>query len=172
MRVLKGIARLLAAYDRWCTARVEAWLRWIEAWFSISQLETERALLVLYLIAAVVGPQWELRMPGSILIVATLYWLHRRPTAKRQVFRHYQPIGFHVVRALLQASWIFLALNDLRVQRPTGALSDIYYLILFYAVYIPLDEDRRGRRRKLALAELKKLFGTEWIAKPAPMPQS
>lgn len=45
-----------------------------------------------------------------------------------------------------------------------------FYVAFEYAISLPEDGER-GRKRKLALAKLKEMFGTSWITAPVPQPQ-
>jgi hypothetical protein len=70
---------------------------------------------------------------------------------------------------LFLCSFLFFAPPHRITDRCT-AIAQIVYLVFFYAADIRSD-GTPGRRRKLALAELKKLFGAAWIPKPALEPE-
>lgn len=169
--------RILYAYDQWCLAKLETFLVWLEEWFSIPQKTVERALIVIYLAIFVLPPSNHARSATFICAFCLGYmmWiLHQRPQAVRFLTRRNKTsailrlsfqfwCGFVVFRCLLS---LFHRLDDI-----TNAILVIDYLIFFYMIDLN-SEGTPGRRRKLALAELKKLFGTEWIPEPAPIPQS
>ena len=81
---------------------------------------------------------------------------------------------FRAVRAVLGLFLIFLA-GDFYGMPPhrfvdfTCGTAQLVYLVFFYMTDIASNGER-GRKRKLALAELKKLFGAEWIPKPVTVP--
>jgi hypothetical protein len=171
----------LVAYDEWFAGRVETLLKWLEEWLSISQKYAERGMIALYLALmelqpSVKGTIW-LRAGGAILMSYVLWWMHRRPLTNRGTTKRY-PFAA-VSRVLIQAFLLLVAADFFAFyffalpHRPsvigTGT-AQIVYLVFIYMTDIASNGDR-GRRRKLAWAELKKLFGTEWIPKPLPVPQ-
>ena len=171
----------LVAYDEWFAGRVEALLKWLEEWLSISQKYAERGMIILYLALmelqpSVKGTIW-LRAGIVILMFCVLWWLHRRPFANRGTTKRY-PFAA-VSRVLIQAFLLlvaadffvfyFFALPHSPSLIGTGA-AQIVYLVFIYMTDIASNGER-GRRRRLAWEELKKLFGTEWIPKPLPVPQ-
>ena len=102
-----------------------------------------------------------------------MVWLHRKPAAIRGGARRYPELG--AMRMLIQV-FVLLFAGDLlfippfRVTDIFLAASQFVYLVFFYMTDIS-SQGQSGRRRKLALAELKKLFGTAWMPKPALVPE-
>ena len=169
--------RFLIAYDAWCIGRVEALLLWLEEWLSISQKQVERGLIVLYMLLIMVPSSWALgivivRIFVAISVGMMMWWLHRQPAAYREMGKRNALMA--VARVIIQAFLGFLAailfiLPPHRlIDYATGA-AQVVYLVFYYMTDIHSGGER-GRRRKLAWAELKKLFGTEWIPRPAPGP--
>lgn len=170
--------RFLIAYDAWFAGRVETLLVWLEEWLSISQKVAERGMIALYLVLIQVPPvraSWFLgfRIAFGMWVAFVMGWQHRRPAAMRGSAKHYPSMG--ASRAVMQivllwlAGVLFLAPPHRVYDIAVGA-AQIVYLVFFYMTDIASNGER-GRRRKLALAELKKLFGTEWLPKPLPVPQ-
>jgi hypothetical protein len=175
--MLLRVLKVLAAGDTWFNDRVEGMLVWLEEWLSISQKWAERGTMVLYLMMIFMPPHWSLIWIGAkialVLFLATMMWaLHRKPAAARRLM--YRDPLFGPVRG---AVGIFLLLIGIScfVSTPhqfnakAVGIAQMVYLVFFYMTDISSD-GQPGRRRKLALAELKKLFGTEWLPKPVTTP--
>ena len=166
----------LIAYDVWCMSRVESLLLWLEEWLSITQKQAERGMIIVYFISFYICPPSDNLGSISAQIVAggaisMLMWnLHRRPAATR--YGKKPIIYLSWVRIIFQAITFFL-IWMWAIEKPVNFLHlrysfvQIVYMIFYYAVDIHID-GKPGRRRKLALAELKKLFGECWIPKPLP----
>ena len=181
---MRFLALFLALYDKWCQARVKAWLEWLEEWFSISQKNAERGMIVLYLVLMIAPilirkETWSVMLVGVVAYAIIVRWMwewHRTPAAARG--RYDQSSALRVVRAGVQMFLLFVTFVDvIFVESPPRRLTDylsgagqIVYIAIYYATDIA-SNGKRGRRRKLAMAELKKLFGTEWIPKSLPVPQ-
>jgi hypothetical protein len=168
----------LIDYDAWFFHRVEGLLKWLDEWLSISQKYAERGMIALYLVLTLPPAKWTLSLVLVKIICAlsigTLMWmLHKRPAVVR---KYTQRSRFEAVnRIILQgvfgvmAAAVLFALPHQWTDVPT-ALAQVVYVVFFYATDITSDGER-GRRRKAALAELKKMFGTEWIPKPLLVPR-
>jgi hypothetical protein len=135
-------------------------------------------MIALYLVLTLPPAKWTLSLVLVKIICAlsigTLMWmLHKRPAVVR---KYTQRSRFEAVnRIILQgvfgvmAAAVLFALPHQWTDVPT-ALAQVVYVVFFYATDITSDGER-GRRRKAALAELKKMFGTEWIPKPLLVPR-
>jgi hypothetical protein len=168
----------LIDYDAWFFHRVEGLLKWLDEWLSISQKYAERGMIALYLVLTLPPAKWTLSLVLVKIICAlslgTLMWmLHKRPAAVR---KYTQRSRFEAVnRIILQGVFgvilvaVLFAPPHQWTDVPT-ALAQVVYVVFFYATDITSDGER-GRRRKAALAELKKMFGTEWIPKPLLVPR-
>jgi|GEM_PF-2219376 archaellum biogenesis protein FlaJ (TadC family) len=168
----------LIDYDAWFFHRVEGLLKWLDEWLSISQKYAERGMIALYLVLTLPPAKWTLSLVLVKIICAlslgTLMWmLHKRPAAVR---KYTQRSRFEAVnRIILQGVFgvilvaVLFAPPYQWTDVPT-ALAQVVYVVFFYATDITSDGER-GRRRKAALAELKKMFGTEWIPKPLLVPR-
>jgi hypothetical protein len=166
---------LLIAYDAWFAGRVESLLKWLDAWLSISQRSAERAMIVIYAAFMLRSSGGDVKVIGfaalGAFLVGYLMWiLHRRPAAMRNSYKRNRSFGW--VRATAQlflfllAAWPFSGWTETAWSATRQAL----YVVFWYSTDISFDGDR-GRKRKLALAELKRMFGAEWIAKPLPLPR-
>ena len=169
---------LLIAYDAWFSGRVESLLKWLDDWLSISQKHAERGMIAGYLMLLIHGLPWTPAEAAMRILVAgslgyLMWFMHRRPAAMRNATR--RTPWYPAVRALLQVfmfslaasvSWPFKHWADVTRQ----VAQQLIYIVFFYATDIAFDGSR-GRKRKLALAELKKMFGVEWIPKPIPAPR-
>lgn len=174
----QNILYWLIVYDMWCEGRVRALLVWLEEWFSISQKQVEEGMIALYLVLYMASWQWKLpylaaEIAVNIFVGLTMVWLHRKPAATRGGVRRYPELG--ALRILIQVivllfAGILLFIPPFRVTDIFLAVAQIVYLVFFYMTDIS-SQGQSGRRRKLALAELKKLFGTAWIPKPALVPE-
>lgn len=175
-----GFLILLFVYDAWCCERVEALLKGLKEWLSISQKRAEQGMIVLYLALSLLGC-WSTKpllmgvdsvtFGGIAYLMYTI--MHGAPRATR-IFARYSISGT-IFRLLLQAFiWCIVALNLLlALHHPNNfatTVAQVVYLLFFYATDIHSGGES-GRRRKLALAELKKMFGTEWIPKPVLEPK-
>jgi len=172
---------LLVAYDRWCEGRVKALLRWLEEWLSISQKQAERGMIVIYLCFYLLPDNEQSLNHGQFLWVKIcfaafvgmmMWWMHRRPAALRGRTTLFRETS--LLRVLLQVVFGLIILFDFfgpfHHSPHNISVLQIDYVIFLYACDIHSGGER-GRRRKLALAELKKMFGTEWMPKPALEPR-
>jgi hypothetical protein len=175
----------IICYDAFCYRCVEALLKWLDEWLSISQKRAEQGMIVLYVVLGIIVPGGRyatfLQMAGTICekipivaFVACMMWLlHRRPAVIRRISygSRATAIGRFIVQMMmLLAAFIVIFFSPHRWTDGAVAFSQVEYIVFFYAVDITSDGER-GRRRRLALAELKKMFGTEWIPKPVPVPR-
>jgi hypothetical protein len=172
--------RLLHAYDEWCYKRLEAILLWMEEWFSISQSAVEQFLILLYVILELAGSIYDvhsflhhrygLTAAVALSMGTMMYFLHRRPPAFRQISR--QNIVSFYMRVFLQVFVVeFSILNALLPLHQLGTyLTSLQYYVwtVFFYIMDISSNGTPGRRRKLALAKLKELFGTSWVPKPVP----
>jgi len=168
--------KLFVVYDRWCEDRVAGFLLFLEEWLSISQKSVERGMILIYmalLLVAMLRTLSGLDICAVFFVGSSMWILHRRPSALRG--RQKTAIFFPCFRVGLQFLIGTLSFIDI-VAAPhfsgdtETAAAQIVYLIFFYMIDIRSGGER-GRRRKLAWAKIKALFGTEWIPKPVPVPQ-
>jgi hypothetical protein len=168
----------LIRYDAWCYGSVKGLLKWLDEWLSISQKNAERGMIVLYmlLVAIPVDLKWTTIFTKIFcaLWVGWMMWiLHRRPAATRRFWNGSRVLAMS--RVMLQGglglvvAFILFAPPRVWSNIPL-ALAQIIYAVFFYATDITSDSGH-GKRRKLALVELKKMFGTEWIPKPVAVPR-
>jgi len=144
-------------------------IRFAADWLSLTQARIEQGLIAAYTVCAV-GGAWPLSVRWTVIavqlpIAAWMWWMHRRPSAARTValFTLAGPRVFSlVVFSLISVpvawarwpGWGFtLAMN-------------VLYVAIYYLVSLPSGGEP-GRRRKLALAKLKEMFGTSWVPVPA-----
>ena len=174
--------RFLIAYDRWCLDRVEALLKSLEEWFSISQKRAEQGMIAIYTVLSVVGCFTLKTLPLSVrcesfVVFLGLAWLmyvtmHRRSAWERRLLR-YMKIG-PVYRMFLQMIILYtMAINLFASPHyPSDLITAAAQLVflLFCLSTCICSDGKRGRKRKLALAKLKELFGSEWIPKPVSVP--
>lgn len=165
----------MTAYDDWIYRRVEATLLWLEEWLSVSQKTVERTLLVVYLGLYLMAVHYRYRFPASIhacfaLTISYFMWnVHRVPTATRRGIL--MPPGYKRMRVLMQAfsvfiGTLFIASGPHDYTNYMWGTAQVFFMLFWYVCSVGSNGER-GRRRKLAWAELKKMFGTEWIPKPA-----
>jgi len=133
-------------------------------------------MILLYLLLYIPSPVWN-----SVIVtlkfvcvgsVGYFMWiLHRRPDFVRECSRIDQLQA--VFRIVLQIVFGFIA-GLILFQMPhqwtdfPQALAQLLYAVFFYVTNIT-SNGKPGRRRKIVLAKLKKMFGLEWIPKPAPV---
>jgi hypothetical protein len=177
MAMLK-IMKIMAAGDTWLEGRVEALLLWLEEWFSVSQKWAERGTMAVYIALILVPRSLEpaqigLKLGLALLVGSMMWFLHRKPEAVRRLARR-DPM-FGVVRAVIAAFMVFLS-AEIALMPPhntataASGLAQVVYLVFFYMTDITSGGEC-GRKRKLALEELKKMFGDlAWIPKPAQVP--
>lgn len=168
----------ISHYDQWCFHRVEALMLWLEEWLSISQERAEQGMIALYIFLYLIPSDWKLdillvKIACSFSMGGLMWGLHRRPAAVRKLWQRSR--FYPGVRIVLQVIFVCIAGFELLAtpHRWTDLLlsfSQIVYLVFYYATDMTSDGER-GRRRKLVLAELKKMCGTEWIPKFVPMPR-
>lgn len=176
--MMQRIVYWLIVYDMWCEGRVKALLTWLQEWFSISQKHIEEGMIVLYM--GLLMPSWKWKLPWlcvnifiALFVGSTMIWLHRKPETSRGTAKYYPEL--RVLRVMFQAIClllcsVFLLAPPHRITDRYCAIAQIVYLVFFYMTDIN-SNGKPGRRRKLALAELKKLFGAAWIPKPALEPE-
>jgi hypothetical protein len=174
------IARMksLIRYDAWCCESVQGLLKWLDEWLSISQKYAERSMIVLYVLLVLIPSDWKWATILSRVIcgpwVGWMMWiLHRRPAATRKFWEKSQSLA--LCRIVLQCGLGLVVVFILAAPPYTWsniplALAQVVYVVFFYATDITSDGGH-GKRRKLFLAELKKMFGTEWIPKPMVVPR-
>jgi hypothetical protein len=170
-------------YDQWTFHRLEVLLLWLEEWFSISQKRVEQSMIILYVLLSIPSLYIPSIIWSFILIsfkffcicsVGYIMWiLHRRPDFLRKSARENQieavfRIAVQISLGSIAGFTLFLVPH--RWTDLPGALAQLLYVVFFYVTNITSD-GKPGRRRKMALAELKKMFGLEWIPKPIPVPQ-
>jgi hypothetical protein len=165
----------MIAYDDWVFRRVEAMLLWLEEWCSISQKAAERAMIVgyVFLFLSMASVQHALMValvqyPFALIITYFMWSIHRTPAAAR--WGPHAPDGLKRLRVLMQVFLLSLGALSIALQpRHISSYADFLrqadYVLFYYSCQIGSNGER-GRRRKLALAELKKMFGTAWIPKP------
>lgn len=179
--MIQHILYWLIVYDMWCEGWVKALLLWLEEWFSISQKHVEEGMIVLYLALQMAAAPWTTRRLSLlglniamwIFVVGTMIWLHRKPAARRGMPKYFPEL--RLLRVMLQV--IIFGMAGISFVFPPHRASDIgigiaqiLYLVFFYMTDTN-SNGKPGQRRNLALAELKKLFGTAWIPKPELEPQ-
>ena len=168
----------LIKYDAWCCGSVKGLLKWFDEWLSISQKNAERSMIILYVLLVLVPPdlKWSTILTRIIcgLWVGWMMWiLHRRPAATRKFWEGSRVLA--LCRVVLQCgiglvvAFILFAPPYVWGNIPL-ALAQVVYIVFFYATDITSDGGH-GKRRQVALAELKKMFGTEWIPKPVAVPR-
>jgi hypothetical protein len=168
----------LIDYDAWFFHSVEALLKWLDEWLSISQKYAERGMIVLYVLLTMTPPKWTLivimvKIVSAVMVVTLMWSIHRRPSSIRKYVQrsHFESKN----RLIMQGIFGLLMVGILFVPPHQWtdvlmAVAQVVYVVFFYATDITSDGER-GRRRKAALAELKKMFGTEWIPKPLLVPR-
>jgi len=166
--------QVLLAYDQWCYAKIEGLLVWLEEWFSISQKTIEQAIITLYVFLVIISCSRTDITLGCLLGLfsgSSMWVLHLRSVESRYASQK-SPLGA-MFRAFLQGwvvwlDFLILGVSPHHWQDIPNALAQILFLIFFYMIDI-CSWGQKGRRRKLALAELKKMFGVIWVPKPIPI---
>lgn len=171
--------KILRTYDQWCYECTELLLIWLKEWFSLSQKTVERSMIVLYVFFAdainiIIFPaHWYIYLTYGICIVPLMWILHLRPEAMRKGLKtHYFSVTGRIVIQFIFVllSMMFLTIKPYKITIVFPILANIIYIVFYYMVDIS-SGGNPGRRCKLAWAELKKLFGTEWIPKTVPIPE-
>ena len=175
--MMSNVIKALIDGDAWFADRVEALLKWLEEWLSISQKWAERATLALYAVLIAVPNELSpygigFKVTFAFLLVSINWHLHRRPESIRSSLGRNSI--YRAARVLMGLFLIFLAgilygMPPHRFTDYTCGTAQLVYLVFLYMTDIA-SKGERGRKRKLALKELKKLFGTEWIPKPVTVP--
>lgn len=153
-----------------CDILIEFWLWravvWLEEWFDVPQKRVEQASIVLYLIFAnlPISKLFGVTLAITLSVAALMYMWHRKPAA----IRGFNTVWSHLLRILLvcplMASAVVLLITNHDV---FFLLAQTMYLLTFYITDMNTN-GTPGRRRRLAMAELKKLFGDiTWLPKPA-----
>lgn len=160
-----NIIKALITGDAWFNGRVERLLKALEEWFSISQKWAERSTLILYVVLIIVPEKLNLYEIGGkaflALWLALITWhLHRRPESMRNLAQRNSM--YRAMRAAVGMFLIFLAsllygMPPHHLSGYTGGTAQLVYLVFFYMTDITSNGER-GRKRKLALAELKKIW--------------
>jgi hypothetical protein len=166
--------KFLATLDKWIEGSITTVLVWLEEWLSISQKYVERFLILLYLGLLLTPWSPHLLAIGielfAALIMGTIMWhLHRKPKAWRGLMR-LRP-GARQLRAVFAIICVLYSAVEIVLPRQRtvdsveSGLLQIIYIVFIYCTDIA-NQGERGRKRKLAWDEIKKLFGTEWVPKP------
>jgi hypothetical protein len=178
----------IIAYDWWCSDRIEAALTWLDEWLSIPQKRVEQSMIVIFCIASFIGPLigllkqfdghaaimlliYELtgfRLVGTVFIAQLMWWMHRRPAAMRGIWKRRPSMG----RVFFQLFFFFICFCFWLTLPHLVAVEESVVqvvMLLFYYVADIGSTGQRGRKRKLALAKLKELFGG-WLPNPLPVP--
>lgn len=166
---------LLLRVDNWWIARMEAVLRWLNEWLSISWQQVAWALLIVAAVSNWIpdwhGHRWALLMldllwPAAIALTIRLPARSRVAGLRLPLFIGMR-CGFvagtaigaaelHWLLPLWSGNWLLL-------------LADVFGALLLIVLACG-DTGERGRKRKAALAKLKEWFGTGWIVAPEPRP--
>lgn len=165
-------------------------LRWGTEWLSLKRQWMERAIIAGYGVSCSAGAffDWHFAPPHRFghfdlffntlaiviyaVVCASMWRQQKRPEAER-------------IHRLLTVEWIVMRsygvfvvlVLSLLMLAPPRRWFDIFfpvgmscYAAFQYAISLPEDGER-GKKRKLALAKLKAMFGTSWVTAPVPQPQ-
>lgn len=162
---------LLARYDKWFEDCVRAVLLWLEEWLDLSQRTVERGMIVAYLLLAFMPVhQRDLTyaVAGTAVVSIIMYNLHRRPVALRGLrFKETRAVRVAFMVPIFGTTIALELIPFAGTKCEIGkAIAQMVYVVFFYVTDIG-NHGERGRRRKLALAKLKELFGDlTWLPKP------
>lgn len=149
-----------------------AWVvEWLEEWFSVSQARLELSIVVAYafgrvlLVVGVLAEQGE--GPIWLLVVLSVYFVWwMRHSRRRSV---HLLLRIHWIGVLMRFMFLFFFLADLpglvtgwNLYRSGDTFSDLSLALFVYVISVSSD-GQSGRRRKMALAKLKELFGPLWV---------
>lgn len=149
-----------------------------EDWFGWSSRSMERGLIVVY---AVTGQNLLLHPHPSrvetslawlasafVIFVSAMMWREQKePEAKRWV-RLMAP-GMTPLRVSCAGLAVVCVADAIATHDLIGDMPMVAYAAFQYMLAIPSGGGRRGRKRKLALAKLREMFGS-WLPAPAGNP--
>jgi hypothetical protein len=158
--------------DEWILRGTEKVLEFFSDWLSLSQRTIERALIfgnVAGIIAVqFLKPQTFATIMVLLFVTAPMWARHRAPQALRSAMR-----ATEITRRL---AWVTITMC---LSAPTAIVfrDAISWLMLgayaavvcFNYVFVCNVDGERGRKRRLALDEVKKMFGVGWIPEPVGM---
>jgi len=159
--------RLLARWDSAVLKAVQWLVDFLDGWLSFSQARLERACIAACFTAMeiAVPSWWYLHLIGF----AIAWYFHRRPAVSRKIFRDAE-----MPNRLATQLFAVVVLGESLIQTwphyVESLVSTISVALLFCLFAIGGDESKRGKRRRVALAKLKEIFGRAWVPELMPTP--
>lgn len=134
-------------------------------WLSVPRAKIEQSMIVAYFVCTV-GNAWPstgrwMLIAIQLPIVGWMWFMHRRPSATRSM------LLLHLVSARVISLTVFTGMCAVIawMRWPAWGYTiamNMLYAAIYYAVSLP-GGGEPGKRRKLALAKLKEMFGTSWV---------
>jgi hypothetical protein len=156
------------------------WLReFCEDWFSWSCRRFERGLIVLYaapMLMANLGAGhanvFSIMVVCMVVVLVPWMWRQQRqPDSVRTMllFQTGMAIGRVILALLALIDLALIGMPPITWHSVMSALPMTFYAMFMCSVALPRGGNKPGRKRKLAVAELKKMFGG-WLPSPAGSP--
>lgn len=157
------------AMDEFLIRKTRSVLICIEEWLSISQRTVERWLIVIFLATFIKLSMFDFMHTHSIVIDVIMFvWcalvlinLHNYSEDQRAATGKIQRIWFFYA-SLLATLHMFHLLNNENVAQAVN----LYAAEAFFYVIASNVKGERGRRRRMAMAKLRELFGPLWTPEP------
>lgn len=171
MKLVKYALKLLLNLDLAVLRAAKACVGFLEDWFSLPQSRVERVLLAAMVSSyayCVWSTWWVLTIP---FMVGLAWSRHRKPAAMRAARI---ASAAEIFGRLYCVCWASVGLTCLAFAIASGFRGwHVPALILWaswfsfeYITALPYESGGLGRRRKLALAKLKEMFGVSWMPLP------
>jgi hypothetical protein len=160
---------MLNSVDEWLLGATEKVLEFCADWLSLSQRHIERALIICNAAAVmavqVIDPHTTLTIITLVVITAPMLLRHRAPQAVRTALRVSEKRSRLVWIALTMLVNVPMALSFRDALTLWQAV--LYATFTWFHYVIACSSDgQRGKKRRLALDQVKRLFGTGWIPQP------
>lgn len=181
-----GLYNSVAALDRLVLVIVEKFALLVTEYLDLTQHQLEVLLLVLYALLSLVSSRGKymryadmllggaiaLMLMGLLQVNTSSVRRHRRNDVTWVLLRTFMLVAFlissysfiELVYWLHRAHWLYkLTVYDIGMDLRSLDLTLFYYLAAIDSNGTP------GRRRKLAMAKLRSLFGTSWLPDRRPV---
>jgi hypothetical protein len=175
MNIIWKIDALLIRAVKWLRGMFTGWLGMDNREFELLLWATFVSLRVLYILQY--GQAW-LETAGDIFAALCMYAVTTVPGGfpgtYRSMFGRGAIIGFYL-RCFLVGDLVGVSIFRMMSVQVRGEWLDLsatlVYTIWVFSLSIDGDDDPPGKKRKIALAKLKELFGTGWMPTPVSTPQ-
>jgi hypothetical protein len=162
---------LIRRYDAYVLEKVKAFVVLCEEWISVSQSQLEIGCMVSYIVGSgtidISNRAWlSLAFDGFVLWC--MWDMHSKTSAERQEC-HAALVPVRIFCRVGSQCFVALSIMLLGLKICTASVAllvEAASVALFLALISISSDGENGKRRRIALAKLKELFGVEWMPEP------